>query len=192
MQNFELTPFTFDVEKMQDALKECESIVQQQQHYGDTNDGGAICLTQVPGDKDSIRGGNVLGLFWELDKDYNEVQQLEPVDEAKYNQFVKVLEHTYFKEVYDTLSTKYKLGRTRLVWKNPLTVIRWHKDPERRLHIPIVTNPGCIAIIDTEAQHLKADGRAWITDNTKYHTALNGGHLSRVHFISTVLDQEIN
>ena len=188
MQNFEQTEFTFDVKKMQDALKEVEGIVQQQYHYGGTNDGGAICLTQIPGDKDSISGGNVLGIYWEKDKDYNEVQRLEPVDEAKYCEFVKSLEHTYFKEVYDTLATKYKLGRTRLVWKNSLTVIRWHRDPERRLHIPIITNPGCIAIIDTEAQHLKADGRAWITNNTKYHTALNGGHVARVHLIATVLD----
>ena len=188
MQNFELTPFTFDVEKMQTALKEVESIAQQQYHYGGTNDGGAICLTQIPGDKNSISGGNVLGIYWEKDKDYNEVQRLEPVDEAKYSEFVKSLEHTYFKEIYDTLSTKYKLGRTRLVWKNSLTVIRWHRDPERRLHIPIVTNPGCIAIIDTEAQHLKADGKAWITNNNKYHTALNGGYEPRVHFIATVLE----
>ena len=192
MQNFELTPFTFDIDKMRTALKECESIVQQQQHYGDTNDGGAICLTQIPGDKESITGGNVLGRYWEYDENYEEQQRLELVDEAKYNEFVSVLEHTYFKEVYDTLSSKYKLGRTRLVWKNPLTVIRWHKDPERRLHIPIVTNPGSIAIIDKEAQHLKADFRACITDNTKYHTALNGGHVARVHFIATVLNQEIN
>ena len=188
MQNFELTPFTFDVAKMQTALKECESIVQQQQHYGDTNDGGAICLTQVPGDANSITGGNVLGRYWEMDENYKEQKYLDLVDEEKYSEFVQVLEHTYFKVVYDMLLTKYKLGRTRLVWKNPLTVIRWLKDPERRLHIPIVTNPGCIAIIDTEAQHLKADGRAWITNNTKYHTALNGGHVARVHLIATVLD----
>jgi len=188
MQNFEITPFMFDVDKMQTALKECESIVQQQQYYGDTNDGGAICLTQVPGDKDSITGGNVLGRYWEYDNNYKEQQRLELVDEAKYSQFVKVLEHTYFKHVYDSLSTKYKLGRTRLVWKNSLTVIRWHRDPERRLHIPIVTNPGCIAVVDNEARHLKADGHAWITDNTKYHTALNGGHEHRVHFIATIIE----
>ena len=30
---------------MQDALKEVEGIVQQQYHYGGTNDGGAICTT---------------------------------------------------------------------------------------------------------------------------------------------------
>ena len=105
MQNFELTPFTFDIDQMRTALKECESIVQQQQHYGDTNDGGAICLTQIPGDKESITGGNVLGRYWEYDENYEEQQRLELVDEAKYNEFVSVLEHTYFKEVYDKLST---------------------------------------------------------------------------------------
>ena len=70
MQNFEQTEFTFDVEKMQSALKEVESIAQQQYHYGGTNDGGAICLTQIPGDKDSISGGNVLGIYWEKYKDW--------------------------------------------------------------------------------------------------------------------------
>ena len=105
MQNFELTPFTFDVAKMQTALKECESIVQQQQHYGDTNDGGAICLTQVPGDANSITGGNVLGRYWEMDENYKEQKYLDLVDEEKYSEFVQVLEHTYFKEVYDMLLT---------------------------------------------------------------------------------------
>ena len=74
MQNFEQTVFTFDVKKMQDALKEVEGIVQQQYHYGGTNDGGAICLTQVPGDKNSITGGNVLGIYWEKDENYNELE----------------------------------------------------------------------------------------------------------------------
>ena len=93
-----------------------------------------------------------------------------------------------FKEFYEILKSNFKLGREWLLLKEPSSTLSWHKDPEPRLHIPIVTNPGCIAIIDKEAQHLKADGKAWITDNTKYHTALNGGHVARVHFIATVLD----
>mgnify|MGYP000931695994 CR=1 FL=1 len=192
MQNFEQTEFTFDVEKMQSALKEVESIAQQQYHYGGTNDGGAICLTQIPGDKNSITGGNVLAIYWEKDESYEEHQRLHPVDEAKYSQFVKALEHTYFKEVYDTLSKKYKLGRTRLVWKNPLTVIRWHKDPEPRLHIPIITNKGCMMVIENVAKHMPADGTVTITNNKKFHNFFNGGEQARIHLVACVLEDPFN
>ena len=188
MQNFEQTEFTFDVVKLRKALKQVETKVEQQSPLG-FQDGGAVCLTQIPGDPNSITGGNVVGLYWTRpDSTYKEVQREEPINEASYSEFVKLLEDTYFKEVYNTLLTKYKLGRVRLIWKNPRSTISWHRDPERRLHIPIVTNPGCIAIIDTEARHLEADGKVWITNNTKYHTALNGGEEIRVHFIATVLD----
>jgi len=188
MKNFELTDFTFDVNKLRDALEKVEARAEQQSPLGFA-DGGAVCLTQIPGDPNSITGGNVIGLYWTRpDSTYKEVKREEPINESNYSEFVKEFEDTYFKEVYETLLTKYKLGRVRLIWKKPRTTISWHRDPERRLHIPIVTNPGCIAIIDKEARHLEADGKVWITDNTKYHTALNGGEEVRVHFIATLLD----
>ena len=45
------------------------------------------------------------------------------------------LEDTYFKEVYDQLSKKFKLGRVRILLKEPRSTLSWHRDPERRLHI---------------------------------------------------------
>jgi hypothetical protein len=41
------------------------------------------------------------------------------------------------------LSSKYKLGRVRILLKQPRSTLSWHRDPEPRLHIPIITNPGC-------------------------------------------------
>ena len=181
----------FDIKKLQSALKEVDSRVARQSPFGE-RDINAICLTQIPGDPNSITGGNVRGLFWtKPDSTYEEVQREEPIDERKYSEFVKLFEDTYFKEVYDTLTKKYELGRVRLLWKLPRTTLSWHRDPEPRLHIPIVTNYGARMCIDTEVRHMPADGGVWITDNKKYHNAFNGGEEDRVHLVATVLSDHL-
>jgi hypothetical protein len=188
LNNFFIDPdICFNVSKLQDALHEVDSRVARQSPLG-KRDINAICLTQIPGDPNSITGGNVRGLFWTRpDSTGKEVQRENPIDETKYTEFVKLFEDTYFKEVYDTLIPKYNLGRVRLLWKMPRTTLSWHRDPERRLHIPIVTNPGALMIIDDEVKHMPADGKVWITDNTKYHNAFNGGEEDRVHLVATVI-----
>ena len=182
----------FDISKMQSALKEVDSRVARQSPLGE-RDINAICLTQIPGDANSITGGNVRGLFWtKPDSTYEEVQREEPIDETKYSEFVKLFEDTYFKEVYDGICNKYKIGRIRLLWKLPRTTLSWHRDPEPRLHIPIYTNPGAIMVVDSVAKHLPADGSVWITNNTKYHNAFNGGEENRVHLVACVLNYKFN
>ena len=183
---------TFNVAKMQEALKEVDSRVARQSPLGE-RDINAICLTQIPGDPNSITGGNVRGLFWtKPDSTYDEVQREEIIDEKKYSEFVKLFEDTYFKEMYETLIKKYKLGRVRLLWKLPRTTLSWHRDPEPRLHIPIVSNYGARMCIDNVVHHMPADGRVWITDNTKYHNAFNGGEEDRVHLVATVMDCDMS
>jgi len=188
LNNFFIDPdICFDVSKLQDALRKVDSRVARQSPLG-KRDINAICLTQIPGDPNSITGGNIRGLFWTRpDSTGKEVQRENPIDESQYTEFVKLFEDTYFKEVYDTLIPKYNLGRVRLLWKMPRTTLSWHRDPERRLHIPIVTNPGALMIIDDEVKHMPADGKVWVTDNTKYHNAFNGGEEDRVHLVATVI-----
>ena len=38
------------------------------------------------------------------------------------------------------------------------------------------------------AKHLPADGKVWITNNTKYHNFFNGGEQARVHLVACVLE----
>ena len=109
----------FDLEKMQQALHEVDSRVARQSPLGE-RDINAICLTQIPGDPNSITGGNVRGLFWtKPDHTGAEVQRDDPIDEKKYSEFVKLFKDTYFKEIYDALIRRYQLGRIRLLWKLP-------------------------------------------------------------------------
>jgi len=150
---------------------------------------GAISINQIPNDENSIKGNNVRGKYWTIaDETGKEVSRDVEIDESKYTQLVPEFEKTYFKEVYETLSKRFKLGRVRLLLKEPRSTLSWHKDPECRLHIPIITNKGCSMVIENVAKHLPADGKVWITNNTKYHNFFNGGEQSRIHLVACVLN----
>ena len=150
---------------------------------------GAIPINQIPNDSSSIEGNNIRGKYWTIADDTGkEVSRDIDIDESKYTQLIPEFEKTYFKEVYETLSKRYKLGRVRLLLKEPRSTLSWHKDPECRLHVPIITNKGCSMVIENVAKHLPADGKVWITNNTKYHNFFNGGEQSRIHLVACVLE----
>jgi hypothetical protein len=154
---------------------------------------GAIALNQIPGDESSIKGSNIRGQYWTIpDETGKEVSRDVKIDESKYTEVVPEFENTYFKEVYMTLSKKFKIGRVRILLKEPRSTLSWHKDPEPRLHIPIITNPGCSMVIENVAKHLPADGSVTITNNTKYHNFFNGGEQSRIHLVACVLENPFN
>lgn len=182
----------FDVKKLQNSLQEVLKI----KKYGAANgikDFAAICLNQIPGQPESIEGSNARGIFWtKPDHTGKEVVRDKTLDESLYTEFVKEFEHTYFKEVYETLSSKFKLGRMRILLKEPRTTLSWHRDPEPRLHVPIITNPGCLMVIENVAKHLPADGSVYITNNIKYHNAFNGGEENRVHLVACLRDYKFN
>ena len=60
MDNFYIdTDFKFDLAKLREAVKIIDSQVARQSPLGE-RDINAICLTQIPGDPNSITGGNVI------------------------------------------------------------------------------------------------------------------------------------
>ena len=182
----------FDVSKLKNGLEEILKIRNYDSANGIPNF-AAICLNQIPGDPNSIKGNNARGVFWtKPDATGKEVSRDKHIDESLYTEFVKDFEKTYFKEVYEKLSKKFKLGRVRILLKQPRSTLSWHRDPEPRLHIPIITNPGCIMVIENIAKHLPADGSVYITNNIKYHNAFNGGEENRVHLVACVLDYKFN
>ena len=189
--DFQRQNIKFDIAKLQQAYKEIVK-TKKFEDAGVTNF-GAISLTQIPGNPESIIGSNARGIYWtKPDKTGKEVSRDVNIKEEDYSEFIKEYENTYFKEVYDKLSSKYKLGRVRILLKQPRSTLSWHRDPEPRLHIPIITNLGCIMVIDNVAHHMPADGSVWITNNTKYHNAFNGGEENRIHLVACVLNHKFN
>ena len=183
---------SFNISKLQQGLDEVLKIKNYDNANGVPNF-AAICLNQIPGNPDSVKGNNARGVFWtKPSASGKEVSRDIPINEKMYTEFVKDFEHTYFKEVYEILSSKFKLGRVRILLKQPRTTLSWHRDPEPRLHIPIITNPGCLQVIENVAKHLPADGSVWITNNTKYHNAFNGGEENRAHLVACLTDYKFH
>ena len=190
--DFQKQDVKFDIIKLKQACDEVLKIKGFDTSLGIPHFAG-IPLNQIPGDPDSVKGNNVRGIYWtKPDSTGVEVQRENKIDEYKYTEFVDDFKNTYFKEVYDQLTKKYKLGRMRLLLKEPRSTLSWHRDPEPRLHIPIYTNPGAIMVVDNVAKHMPADGSVWITNNTKYHNAFNGGEENRVHLVACVLNYKFN
>jgi len=182
----------FDIKKLQSSLKEVLKI----KNFDDANgvkNFAAICLNQIPGKPESTKGNYARGVYWtKPDQSGKEKVRDQKLDEALFTEFVKDFEHTYFKVVYEKLSSEFKVGRVRILLKEPRSTLSWHRDPEPRLHIPIITNPGCLMVIENVAKHLPADGSVYITNNVKYHNAFNGGEENRIHLVACLTDYKFN
>ena len=190
--DFQKQNIKFDILRLQEAYRQIIT-TRKFDDGGGISHFGAICLTRKPGDPESVKGSKARGIYWtKPDKSGTEVSRDIKIDESEYSEFIPDYENTYFKEVFDVISSKYKLGRVRILLKEPRSTLSWHRDPEPRLHIPIITNPGCLMVIDNVAKHMPADGSVWITNNTRYHNAFNGGEENRIHLVACVLDYKFN
>ena len=177
--DFQKQNIKFDILKLQEAYRQIIK-TKKFDDGGGISHFGAICLTRKPGDPESVKGSKARGIYWTTpDKSGSEVSRDVNIDESEYSEFIPDYENTYFKEVFDVISSKYKLGRVRILLKEPRSTLSWHRDPEPRLHIPIITNPGCLMVRDRVSKHITADGYVWKTNNTKYKKRLNGGEGNR-------------
>lgn len=111
----------------------------------------------------------------------------DQVDEAAFTDFNPRLRGTYFEEVWQQLRARFIIRRIRVLSKGVRNCNSWHRDPEPRLHIPVVTNPRSQFIVNHQVTHPPTDGSVYFTDTRGYHTALNGGETRRVHIIAALV-----
>ena len=188
MQNYSVHKLGIDIDKLGKTYFDFRSKLGFRTDDKSLRDFNAICVNRIPDDENSITGGNIRGLYWTKPDTTNfEEQRLEPVQEHLYTEICPEFKDTYVEEVYNLISSKYKLGRVRFLMKPPRSCLSWHRDPEPRIHIPIITNVGCKMVIEDESFHMPANGSAYVTDNTKYHNFFNGSEIDRVHLVATML-----
>ena len=182
--------FRIDINKLKsDYLKISSKIKQWSTDDPDLYDFRAICINQKPNDPKSITGGNIRGIYWTYpSEDWTEEQRLEKVDEASFTEICGIFKESYIEEVYNLLKSNWQIGRVRILLKPPRSCLSWHRDPEKRIHIPIITNPGCRMVIENESFHMPADGSIYITDTSKYHNFFNGWEKDRIHLVATLLE----
>lgn len=174
----------FNIEKLREALAIC---LQLTEFKGDLDAGfGAFSLTRRPG-VEVETPNDLSGLFFtRVDESYEEVRREDVVDEFRFSEFVPAFAGTYFEHVHKELTKRFDIGRMRVLSKGLYNCNSWHRDPEPRLHIPIITNPGSLFVVNHHVTHMPADGSVYFTDTRGYHTALNGGESNRVHVVAAL------
>ncbi len=174
---------TFDIDKLRDALT---TAIAENGLQLDESGFGALSLTRRPG-AEVETANDLSGLFFtRVDDSYQEVQREDWVDEFNYSELVPRFSGTYFEHVHLELTKRFDIGRMRVLSKGLYNCNSWHRDPEPRLHIPIISNPGSLFIVNHHVTHLPADGSVYFTDTRGYHTALNGGESPRVHIVAAL------
>ena len=177
----------FDITRLRTALEDSQKCV------ADLGGGfGVIPLTRRPGNVGTSGAGDasdmdLIGLYYlRPDNTYEEVARDEAVDEFAFSELCPEFKGTYFETLHQELTRRFPIGRMRVLLKEPLTCNSWHRDPEPRLHIPIITNPGSLFVINHHVTHVPADGSVYFTDTRGYHTAINGGEHPRVHIVAAL------
>ncbi len=180
----------FDIARLREALEDCLS---RQSYQGDMQDEGfsALPLTQRPGQTEWT-ANDLSGRYWlRADERYVEEPREDLVPEAQFSEFNPAFAGTYFEDVHRELTARFPIGRMRVLSKGLYNCNSWHRDPEPRLHIPVITNPGSLFIVNHHVTHLPADGSVYFTDTRGYHTALNGGDYNRVHIVAALAYEQI-
>lgn len=175
----------FDINKLKAALQE---VTERVQYAGEHQDQGfgAINVTRRPG-VEVPTSNDLSGRYWlRADERYVEEPQEEVVDEFAFTELEPALADTYFANVHAELCARFAIGRVRILAKGLYNCNSWHRDPEPRLHIPIISNPGSLFVVNHHCTHLPADGSVYFTDTRGYHTALNGGLHERVHLVAAL------
>ena len=175
----------FDIAELRAAL---DQLVQHTAYDGQTDDGfGVIPITRRPG-TDGRSLTDLSGRYWlRPDDSYDEIAEEDLVDEAAYTELTPEAADTYFAHVHAELSKRVRVGRVRVLAKATYNCNSWHRDPEPRIHVPIITNPGSLMIVNHHVTHLPADGSAYFTDTRGYHMGVNGGLAARVHLVAAVV-----
>ena len=181
----------FDIFKLQRTVSD---IISKEQFNDNNirNFGGAINLKKTSGLEEAQ------GPWIMFDENDTEIYKNSKDDwdksfyeESKYTELHDRFKGTYIEDVNNKLSEKYNIGRLRLILKEPRTCLTWHRDPDTRVHVPVFSDTGNFMIVDKQIKHLKADGSAYFTNTTKYHSVFNGSNRNRIHIVGVILNHKI-
>lgn len=182
---FDILSYKFDIDKLRDEVKD---IVKT---YG--YKGQQISLVYREGYKDNCWFDGV-GTSFQFDENRNPKTDsqgniLRRFTEDEFKNINPGLENTELEKVYETCKKDHNISRFRIAKLDPRRTYGWHKDEEIRIHVPVITAPGCFLITeDGVASHLPADGSVYMFyARNGYHTAVNSDYkIERIHLLLNI------
>lgn len=155
-----------------------------------------VHISNVPGHEDDTRfsygslvvdhSKTVEELMPDGTKKWVPVYYDKPIEESEFTSTSTIFKDTVFEEIQQRLSSKYNMGRFRVMIQQRSSCLSWHLDAQPRLHYPIKTQKGCFMIVNGEMRHLE-EGQSYFVDTTNYHTAVNASREIRIHLVANIL-----
>ena len=193
-ESCERIDFGFDLVRLQDELQ--KTIVQFSPKMPSDSFGGWSLLSRDGTVEDGWSQGHLAfkkeGDFYKFDDEEARAQNV-----TRWVSDYKVrtpLCDGYFGEVLDVIEAKgLNPRRARVTVIVPGHSTALHVDGptdaySARLHIPIVTNPGCAFEYENEVIHMLADGNGCIVRVNRAHRARNYGTENRYHLLMDIYD----
>jgi len=119
---------------------------------------------------------------------YQRLTRQYPINESLFMFWNNDIIDTYlFNTVYKQINQNYQVGRVRILKLAPKKCYSWHTDDQPRLHLPVVTDVGCMMVVEDSAFHMPADGSVYWVDTTKPHCAFNGSAVDRYHLMFNIV-----
>lgn len=106
----------------------------------------------------------------------------EIFEEQQFDTTCDIFKNTIFDELIEKIKEHHDIIRGRFMLMQHKTCLTYHKDPSKRIHIPIYTNNDCMMIIDDQVYRMPF-GSTYLVDTTVPHTALNASKDPRVHLV---------
>lgn len=125
--------------------------------------------------------------------DWEEARKIDLKLETQYDKPTEICTG-YLAEVMNKISENgFQPCRARVVCLPPQSHTNWHRDHRDgfywvRMHIPIITNPGCKFITENDITHMPADGSGYLVNTAQMHMAINSGTEGRYHLIMQAWD----
>jgi hypothetical protein len=111
-----------------------------------------------------------------------------PMKEADFDTLAGQFVGTLFEDVYLSVTSKFNIGRMRIMKSEPKTCLTWHVDDTKRIHYPMLAQDGALMVIEDEVKFLPQNSW-WLTDTLRPHTAFNGGAGSRIHLVTEMISE---
>lgn len=89
-------------------------------------------------------------------------------------------------EYTNSVIKNLNMYRTRVMRMKHKTCYSYHRDPTKRMHIPLITNENCFMVIEDKIYRYPADGNYYLVDTTKKHTFVNASFEERIHIVGCI------
>jgi len=189
---YEVIPTKFDVARLRDHLQ--KHVVSLEPVMQSSSFGGWSVLSSDRSYQDGwFMGHKVIGRDTPAEELSKKLKELGAKPATEYVYPTEICTDYLLEVIEEIRRMGFAPKRARIIRLTAGLASSWHRDcPEYRqfvrLHVPIITNPGCFFETEEERAHMSANGQSYLVKVNRMHRVVNHGDTDRFHLVMDVVD----